>query len=60
MSGEYASVGTETSGVRARACAPPEAGLGWLSLPAVMLLIAGTLHVIHGRVAHGGRRETTY
>jgi hypothetical protein len=51
MSGEYASVGTEASGVRDRAYAAPEAGLGWLSFAVVMLLIAGTRHVIYGIAA---------
>ncbi len=51
MSGEYASVGTETSGVRDRAYAEPEAGLGWLSFAVVMLLMAGTVNVIYGIAA---------
>jgi hypothetical protein len=51
MSGEYASVGTETSGVKDRAYAAPEAGLGWLSFAVVMLLIAGALNVVYGIAA---------
>ena len=44
MSGEYASVGTQTSGVTDRAYAAPQAGLGWISFAVVMLGIAGTLN----------------
>jgi len=51
MSGEYASVGTRSSGVTDRAYAAPQAGLGWLSFAVVMLGIAGTLNVIHGIAA---------
>jgi hypothetical protein len=51
MSGEYASVGTETSGVKDRAYASPDAGLGWLSFAVIMLLIAGTLNVVYGIAA---------
>jgi hypothetical protein len=51
MSGEYASVGTEPSGVKDRAYAPPDAGLGWLSFAVIMLLIAGTMNVVYGIAA---------
>jgi hypothetical protein len=53
MSGEYASVGTQTSGVTDRAYAAPQAGLGWISFAVVMLGIAGTLNVIYGIAAIG-------
>lgn len=51
MSGEYASVGTQTSGVTDRAYAAPQAGLGWITFAVVMLGIAGTLNLIYGIAA---------
>jgi hypothetical protein len=51
MSGEYATVGTQSSGVTDRAYAPPQAGLGWITFAVVMLGIAGTLNVIYGIAA---------
>jgi hypothetical protein len=53
MSGEYASVGTQSSGVVDRAYAPPEAGLGWLGFAVVMLGIAGALDILYGIAAIG-------
>jgi hypothetical protein len=51
MSGEYASVGTRSSGVSDRTYAPPQAGLGWVTFAVVMLGIAGSLNVIYGIAA---------
>jgi hypothetical protein len=51
MSGEYASVGTQSSGVSDRTYAPPQAGLGWVTFAVVMLGIAGSLNVIYGIAA---------
>jgi hypothetical protein len=51
MSGEYASVGTQTSGVADRAYAAPQGGVGWVTFAVVMLGIAGTLNVIYGIAA---------
>jgi hypothetical protein len=51
MSGEYASVGTRSSGVSDRTYAPPQADLGWVTFAVVMLGIAGSLNVIYGIAA---------
>jgi len=51
MSGEYASMGTQSSGVFDRTYAPPQAGLGWVTFAVVMLVIAGLLNVIYGIAA---------
>jgi hypothetical protein len=51
MVGEFASVGTESSGVRDPAYAPPSAGMGWTSFAIVMLGIAGAFNAIHGIAA---------
>jgi len=51
MSGEYASMGTQSSGVSDRTYAPPQAGLGWVTFAVVMLVIAGLLNVIYGIAA---------
>jgi hypothetical protein len=51
MSGEYASVGTETSGVKDRAYAAPDAGLGFVTFAVFMLLIAGTINIVYGIAA---------
>jgi hypothetical protein len=51
MSGEYASVGTETSGVKDRAYAEPDAGMGFVTFAVFMLLIVGTLNIVYGIAA---------
>jgi hypothetical protein len=59
MSGEYASVGTQSSGVSDRAYAPPQAGL--IFMPASpflgLALFALDVLIVYGLVVHGGRRE---
>jgi hypothetical protein len=51
MSGEYASVGTETSGVKDRAYAAPDPGMGFVTFAVFMLLIAGMVNVVYGIAA---------
>jgi hypothetical protein len=51
MSGEYASVGTQSSGVADRGYAAPQGALGWVTFALVMLGITGTLNAIYGIAA---------